>query len=125
MKHVERAEWMTRGNCRTMDPDEMQPDVATKPQVAEAIAVCNGCPVRAECLASAQSQGGAEGRYGAYGVWAGRWWGEPPRRPTPEEVVGVDVLRQLLDEGRSLSWIADEFGLTVGQVTGAKQRLSA
>lgn len=64
--------WQTRARCRNEDPDSMQPERATKAEVAEALLVCDGCPVRVQCdeLAAGQVQ--------AYGVHAGRWWGAPP-----------------------------------------------
>lgn len=67
------AEWMDRAQCLGV---EMQPDAATAAEVAELAAVCAGCPVRREC-----HQLAAEQFPSAYGVHAGRWWGEPPREP--------------------------------------------
>ena len=62
-------DWQNRANCRDVDPDLMQPEAATAEEVAEALAVCEGCPVRAQCLALAESQGHA------FGAWGGMWLG--------------------------------------------------
>lgn len=50
----------------------MQPERATHAEVTDALMVCEGCPVLEQC------RGEAEGQAGAYGVWAGLWWGEHP-----------------------------------------------
>lgn len=80
-------DWQNRANCRDVGPDLMQPEVATADQVAAALAVCEGCPVRAQCLALAKSQADP------YGVHAGRWFGPPPRDPSlpPCEWCGAPV----------------------------------
>lgn len=66
------AEWMDRAKCLAVAPDSMQPDRATVEEVAEAKALCAGCPVLLECRSHARAQAGA------YGVHAGEWWGEEP-----------------------------------------------
>ena len=70
-------------HCLTVDPEVMQPEKATTVEVELAKAVCDGCPLRRECLALAHSQRSLEGNLTAYGVHAGRWFGPDP---TWEEV---------------------------------------
>lgn len=77
--------WQDWARCRNEDPNVMQPEVATAEQIAEAIAVCNGCPVLEQCRASALAQRSPEtGKNTAYGVWAGEWLGDKPRTPAAE-----------------------------------------
>jgi hypothetical protein len=64
-------DWQNRARCRQEAPGTMHPDHATEQDIAEAIAVCTGCPVVEQCRAAAED-------HDAYGVWAGEWWGEPP-----------------------------------------------
>jgi WhiB family redox-sensing transcriptional regulator len=60
-----------------LDPDEWFPltdDVRqAREQAARAIAVCAGCPVRADCLELSLRHAGG---IGAYGVWGGLVAGE-------------------------------------------------
>lgn len=47
------AAWRDRAACRVEDPDLWFPDgqgAAYVPQIEKAKAICNGCPVRPECL---------------------------------------------------------------------------
>ena len=77
---VPRADWQTRAACRGMGPSLFYPDHGAPGVAANAVAVCEGCPVRAECAEA----GGKE--------WHG-WWGgltvnerqrpERVRRPVP------------------------------------------
>lgn len=50
----------------------MDPDKATRAEVADALDVCAGCSVLAQCQAAADSMADP------YGVWAGVWRGEDP-----------------------------------------------
>lgn len=70
-------DWRHRAACATEDPNRMQPEVATPAQVQAALEVCDGCPVLAQCEQLAEQTN-------AYGVHAGRWWGDPPSDPTVE-----------------------------------------
>lgn len=72
----ETTDWRARANCRDTDPNDMQPEVATPAEVRTAMALCDGCDVRRECRDLADGQ-----NLGAYGIHAGRWYGEPPRNP--------------------------------------------
>lgn len=86
-------DWHNQAACRGMDPDAMQPEVASAEEVAEAIAVCGFCPVRAQCAELAEAQPDA------YGVWGGRWWGDPPKAvAVPCEWCGKEV--DLSNQGR-------------------------
>lgn len=75
MSHEEATAWQQLARCRNEDPEFMQPEFATPEQVEEAKAVCIGCEVRVQCREL------AKGQPAAYGVHAGEWWGEGPRRP--------------------------------------------
>lgn len=77
--------WQNQAQCRDVEPDVMQPEVASPAQVAQARAVCDGCPVIDACRATAADQRSPEtGKNTAYGVWAGVWWGPAPRVPAAE-----------------------------------------
>jgi hypothetical protein len=81
--------WQNEAQCRDVDPDFMQPEVATPVQVAEAKAYCFGCPVFEQCAEAAYAQRSPEsGENIAYGVWAGEWFGDLPRVPAAE-VCGI------------------------------------
>jgi hypothetical protein len=68
-------DWRDHAACLEVDPESMQPEVATPEDVELAKRVCIGCPVRLDCRALADSQ--AE----AYGIHDGRWYGEAPKLP--------------------------------------------
>lgn len=72
-------DWRARAYCLDVDPEDMQPEVATPEDVELAKRVCLGCPVWRECRELANSQVG-----GAYGIHNGVWYGEPPRLPERE-----------------------------------------
>ncbi|MFV6049986.1 WhiB family transcriptional regulator [Streptomyces sp. NPDC056297] len=82
-------EWGERAVCRAADPEELFVEGAAQNR---AKAVCNGCPVRTECLAYALDQ-----RI-EHGVWGGTTDRERRallrRRPT------VTSWRRLLDAAR-------------------------
>lgn len=59
----EERPWMVFGACREQDPDLFFPD--TVRQAREAIAICNTCPVKGECL-----EYSLEARE-RFGVWGG------------------------------------------------------
>ena len=48
-----RPAWRDRAACRGEDPSMFVPRVEKDETVAEALAVCAGCDVRAECLTDA------------------------------------------------------------------------
>ena len=58
--------WRTNAACRGADPDLFFPDRGDNAAVAQALAVCAGCTVRAECLEEALS------RPELLGVWGGK-----------------------------------------------------
>jgi WhiB family redox-sensing transcriptional regulator len=54
------ANWLARAACRDRDPELFSPPGETGPaerQIEEAKAVCNICPVKAECLHGAIAEG--------------------------------------------------------------------
>lgn len=59
----EERPWMVFGSCRDRDPDIFFPE--TSRQAREAIAICNACPVRDECL-----EYSLEARE-RFGIWGG------------------------------------------------------
>lgn len=67
----EQAGWMRDGLCAQTDPDSYYPEQGES--TAAAKQVCQGCPVRAECLAYALA------RNERFGVWGGL--SERERRP--------------------------------------------
>lgn len=47
------ADWRAASACRTADPDLFFPGAvgaAARPQVTRALLICDGCPVKRECL---------------------------------------------------------------------------
>ncbi len=52
--------------CRTADPEVFFPQTPAGVQYAKSL--CQGCPIRVECLA------GAVGRQEPWGVWGGEWF---------------------------------------------------
>lgn len=61
-------DWMSQANCQGLDPDLFFPPRGDRAALAEALAVCRGCEVRAECLEYALSlreDGGIWGRHRA------------------------------------------------------------
>lgn len=55
--------WRTKGQCRTVDPEIFFP-LPTEP-ADMALALCQSCPVRSECLRAALEAGDCEGVWGA------------------------------------------------------------
>lgn len=61
------ADWRDRAACRDEDPELFFPigdGVAAQEQIARAKAVCDRCPVRAQCLQFALSTGQDAGIWG-------------------------------------------------------------
>jgi WhiB family transcriptional regulator, redox-sensing transcriptional regulator len=76
--------WTDHAACRGVDPEVFFPVSRNAADASEAIAVCRGCPVRHECLATALTR--AES-----GVWGGtteaqrrRLRAAPPAEPDPD-----------------------------------------
>ncbi|MFF7474251.1 WhiB family transcriptional regulator [Streptomyces sp. NPDC008092] len=83
-------EWQARAKCRTADPDDLFVEGAAQNR---ARAVCNGCPVRTECLAYALDH-----RI-EHGVWGGMT--ERERRSLLRRRPTVTSWRILLDTART------------------------
>ena len=69
------TDWRAAGACLTADPDLFFPvavGAAASPQVTRALRICDGCPVRQQCLDFAMRTGESAG------IWGGT---------TPEERV--------------------------------------
>lgn len=56
---------MSDGNCARLDDDTMFPNESDARGVAAALAVCDGCPVRLQCLAFALEHDEQ------HGIWGG------------------------------------------------------
>lgn len=67
--------WQNDARCFQLktDPDVMQPEKATRAEVAAAKAICGSCEVRDQCRAHAESQ-----EPSAYGIHGGEWFGDDP-----------------------------------------------
>lgn len=70
------TDWRAAGACLAADPDLFFPlgGAAAAPDTSRALRICDGCPVKRECLEFAMQTGEAEG------IWGGT---------TPEERVRV------------------------------------
>lgn len=84
------TDWTAHAACRTTDPDELFVQGAAQNR---AKAVCNGCPVRTECLADA-----LDNRV-EFGVWGGMT--ERERRALLRRRPTVTSWRRLLETARS------------------------
>lgn len=65
---TDNLEWMSRAACRDVDPDLFFPQTAS--EMRAAIAICDGCPVKEECGAYADST--RLNGYPITGVWGGK-----------------------------------------------------
>lgn len=61
---VKERAWVEKSNCLNLDPEIFYPTDGASTAVAKAI--CRTCPVRAECLEYALTNGER------FGVWGGR-----------------------------------------------------
>jgi WhiB family transcriptional regulator, redox-sensing transcriptional regulator len=97
-----RREWRSRANCLGTDPELFFPAAEHGPvyevQVAAAKAVCEQCPVRAECLAEALVRlpygiaGGLTAEERRIGRPRRRVVPRPGRRPSRQRAVGLTLL---------------------------------
>lgn len=60
------VEWRQRAACRASDPEVFFPLPGDLAGIAQAKAICAGCPVRGECLGAALAGGDDEGVFGGY-----------------------------------------------------------
>lgn len=58
-------DWFSKGKCKEFDTDLFYPEPGEVAKSKKAISVCQGCPVRAECLTWAMNQPET------FGVWGG------------------------------------------------------
>ena len=82
--------WIALSACRTVDPEEL---FVTGAAQNRAKAVCQGCPVRTECLSHA-----LDNRV-EFGVWGGMT--ERERRALLRHRPDVTSWRQLLEQARA------------------------
>ncbi|MBR8741982.1 WhiB family transcriptional regulator [Nocardiopsis sp. MG754419] len=82
-------QWTTQALCRRIDPDTLFVPGAAQNRVK---AICQGCPVRTECLADA-----LDNRV-EFGVWGGMT--ERERRSLLRKHPGVTDWRTLLEDAR-------------------------
>lgn len=109
----ERPAWQGDAACAGLGTDLFFTD-ASGQSSAEAIAVCNTCPVRAECLDWALDNGDIEG------VWGGLTPSQRRRRlrrrnSTPKVAARRAEARRLRSQGLTHAEIAEQLG--VGQTT--------
>ncbi|WP_225826385.1 WhiB family transcriptional regulator [Streptomyces naphthomycinicus] len=83
-------EWETRAKCRTADPEELFVEGAAQNR---AKVLCNGCPVRTECLAHALDN------HIEHGIWGGMT--ERDRRSLLRRRPTVTSWRLLLQTARA------------------------
>lgn len=60
--------WMADGACTTVDPEMFFPAHGDRPATRRAVAVCEGCDVRAQCLEYAMRTKQRHGVYGGMGM---------------------------------------------------------
>lgn len=65
------ANWEDHARCKTVGPDAMFPDQGQTDDYRAAKAVCQWCPVRAQCLAYALEMEGNRPAIQRAGVWGG------------------------------------------------------
>ncbi len=88
----ESREWATQGRCVGRDPDELFVTGAAQRVAAK---VCNGCPVRLQCLSDA-----LDNRV-EFGVWGGLT--ERQRRMLLRNRPDVTNWRELLESSRPVA----------------------
>ena len=65
-------DWRTQAACLGRDPETFFPQPADREGEDEAIAICWGCPVEADCLAEAMEAETYRPTSGRYGIWGGK-----------------------------------------------------
>jgi len=84
-----KSDWRISGACRDNDPDEL---FVRGAEQHKAKAICNGCPVRMECLAEALDQ------EIQFGVWGGLT--ERERRSLLRQRPDVTSWRELFESAQ-------------------------
>ena len=64
-----RGDWLSDAGCRYVGFDFFFAESGNYDLTREAVSICRGCSVRAECLDYAMSM--EDGRSGRFGVWGG------------------------------------------------------
>lgn len=98
------TDWKARAACRSHDPDELFVQGSAQNRIKQ---VCQGCPVRTECLADA-----LDNRV-QYGVWGGMT--ERERRSLLRRRPHVTSWRLLLETART------EYDRTPGVIEGSRR----
>ena len=93
-------DWRTRAACLDRDPELFFPRPSDRDGEDEAIAICWGCPVEADCLADAMQVEKGLSASNRWGIWGGygpvervmleRMQGQGERRATSEAGVQLD-----------------------------------
>ena len=65
-------DWRARAACLGRDPETFFPDPADRDGEDEAVAICETCPVRTECLADAMGSETYRTTSGRHGIWGGK-----------------------------------------------------
>ena len=64
-------DWRARAACLGHDPETFFPQPADREGETEAIAICSGCPVKADCLADAMQAEKGLSVSNRWGIWGG------------------------------------------------------
>lgn len=88
---VDRS-WWADARCATTEPEVMFPDGRDLLAVADALRICQGCPVAAECDAAGVGE--------RFGVWAGRLHLPRGRGERSRHPVDLFHVMRLIAEGR-------------------------
>jgi WhiB family redox-sensing transcriptional regulator len=91
---VELNDWFSQGKCRDFDTDLFYPEPGEVYKSKKAISVCQGCPVRAECLTWAMTE------HETFGVWGGLTYRS--RTKLSRLIDGdftISIARQVINDG--------------------------
>ena len=65
-------DWRTQAACLDHNPEMFFPDPADRDGEDEAIAICETCPVKADCLTDAMESETYRLTSGRHGIWGGK-----------------------------------------------------
>lgn len=127
-----RPTWRDKAACHgsAVDFTIEQTETITVSDVVEtriaAAYICNGCPVRVECGATAEAERLAPAVTGEvlvrpFGILGGLYYDGTARPPT--DPLRAERVRQLVEAGLPDGQVADRLNLTVEQVRGARGKI--
>lgn len=121
MNAIRPPGWMAQGLCTQVDPELFYPGEGG--QAREALRVCAGCPVRAQCLAYALDRGER------FGIWGGQSAAARRRmtRPAPQPAPASQLVRRAAQIRRlTAAGLSDrEVGARIGCTTRTVHRIRA